>query len=581
MPWVEALADAHELRRCIRDLVVLSTLPTTWKNSDPPEIANSVATALVLMLGADFVHIAIPSQSNEPIVEVTHLGARVAHDSLGAIRGVLREVLPARAPEKTFSIADPFGAGDMCIAIAPIGFGSDAMLIAGSSQKGFPSEVQRVLVGISANETTIALQRWDAEVGKRRFFALIEQSSDLIGLCSLDGQVQYINPEGAKTVGLSSSNAAIGLKIFDFLAPGDQARAREEAWAVVLRTGRWLGELGFRHFRNGATLPFLVDWFRIDHPQTGQPMNMATVSRNLTSVKRSEADLRHLNETLEQRVSERTAELKRTNQRLVTEMFERDRADAQLQESRLELWHATRLSAAGHLAGALAHELNQPLTAIINSVRAARLLLGTGVEEKISKVPEILNEVAEQALRGGQIIRRLRDFVTRGETEMRSENVIAMIEEASALALADPGALGVEVQFRPDFRAVDVLANRIQIQQVLVNLIHNALEAMMGCERRIMRISTVLIENGLVEVSVSDTGAGLGEDLAPRLFAPFVSTKHKGMGLGLSISRSIIEAHGGKIRAESNPGGGTILRFTLATTAEGAIGDSQPDCPYH
>lgn len=170
MPWVEALSDAHELRRCIRDLVVLTTLPTTWKNADPPEIATSVATALVLMLGADFVHIAIPSQSNEPIVEVTQLGARLPHDSLSAIRGVLREVLPARASEETFSIADPFGAGDMCIAITPIG--SDAMLIAGSSQKGFPSEVQRVLVGISANEMTIALQRWDAEVGKRSFFRL-------------------------------------------------------------------------------------------------------------------------------------------------------------------------------------------------------------------------------------------------------------------------------------------------------------------------------------------------------------------------------------------------------------------------
>jgi two-component system sensor kinase FixL len=244
-----------------------------------------------------------------------------------------------------------------------------------------------------------------------------------------------------------------------------------------------------------------------------------------------------------------------------------------LQESQLELWHATRLSAAGHLAEALAHELNKPLTAISNSVKAARRLLVSGMEERAAKVPDILDEVAEQALRGGHIIRRLREFVTRGETDKRAENVVAMIEEASALALTGPNALGVDVQFCPGSRSVNVLANRIQVQQVLLNLIHNALEAMTGCERRVIRLGTILLGDGFIEISVADTGSGLAADIAPRLFEPFVSAKEKGMGLGLSISRSIVEAHGGRIRAAPNPGGGTIFRFTLAGSTEGATGD--------
>jgi C4-dicarboxylate-specific signal transduction histidine kinase len=302
-------------------------------------------------------------------------------------------------------------------------------------------------------------------------------------------------------------------------------------------------------------------------------MNMATVSRNLTSVKEAEIQLRHLNETLEQRVTGRTAELKHANARLRAEMVERERASAQLQEFRLELLHAARLSTTGHLAEALAHELNQPLTAIHNSVKAVRRLIVSGAEERTQTVLDILDEAAKQALRAGQIIRRLREFVTRGETDKRIEDVTAMIEEACALALTGPNLLGVDMQFSPVSGPTYVLANRTQIQQVLVNLIQNALEAIASCEHRAIHIGMSLLDHGLVEISVADTGSGLAADVVHRLFEPFVSTKQKGMGLGLSISRSIVEAHGGKIHAEPNPGGGTIFRFTIASSGEGASGD--------
>jgi C4-dicarboxylate-specific signal transduction histidine kinase len=319
----------------------------------------------------------------------------------------------------------------------------------------------------------------------------------------------------------------------------------------------------FPSFQDGEDIPVLVDWFRIDDPRTGQPMNLATVSRDLRVQKRSEAELRNLNDMLERRVSERTAELAETSNKLVSEIREREGANARLQVMQSELFHAARLSAAGQMAATLAHELNQPLTATANSVNAARRLLANG-REKIGTVREIMDEAAEQALRAGQIVRRLRDFVTRGKTEMQNEDVRTMIEEASGFALTGFGALGVQVHLGVDPNAPKAFANRIQVQQILVNLMRNALEAMAKSKRRELQVTTALLNEETVEIAVAATGPSIDKDVAEHLFEPFVSTKRDGMGLGLSICRSIVEAHGGKLRSERKPGGGAIFRFTLA-----------------
>src|SRR3984885_3348126 len=142
-----------------------------------------------------------------------------------------------------------------------------------------------------------------------------------------------------------------------------------------MQSGRWSGEVRLRHFGTEAAIPFLVDWFRIDDPRSGRPMDIATVSRDLTAQKRSEAELLNLADMLEHRVAERTAELAEANQRLVDEIAKRERSDARLQLLQLEFFHTARVNAAGHMAAALAHELNQPLTAVTNSVNAARRLI--------------------------------------------------------------------------------------------------------------------------------------------------------------------------------------------------------------
>jgi C4-dicarboxylate-specific signal transduction histidine kinase len=215
------------------------------------------------------------------------------------------------------------------------------------------------------------------------------------------------------------------------------------------------------------------------------------------------------------------------------------------------------------MAAALAHELNQPLTAATNFVNAARRDLARCDTQTIDAARQGMEDAVRQLLRAGQIIGRLRDFSSRGETERRVESVVTLVEEATAFALTGTGAHGVDVRFRFDPHAARVFADRIQIQQVLVNLIRNALEAMAASTRRELVLTTDLLEEGTIEIAVGDSGPGLAKKVVDHLFEPFVSTKRDGMGLGLSICRSIVESHGGRIRVSENSGGGLTFRFTL------------------
>ena len=249
--------------------------------------------------------------------------------------------------------------------------------------------------------------------------------------------------------------------------------------------------------------------------------------------------------------------------------FIRDLTDQQLTEDRLkelqsEVTHMSRFTALGEMASTLAHEINQPLTAISNYLKGSRRLLERMDGENVEMLRDAVSRAADQALRAGQIIRRLREFVARGESERRIESLPKLIEDASTLALVGAREHGISVTFRLDPDADLVLADRIQIQQVLVNLMRNAIDVMSegGAVRR-LDIATAGGPDDQVEVTVADTGSGLAPEVARQLFQPFVTTKRKGMGLGLSICRTIVEAHGGKIWVESPPAGGTIFHFTL------------------
>ena len=266
-------------------------------------------------------------------------------------------------------------------------------------------------------------------------------------------------------------------------------------------------------------------------------------------------------------------EAKVGDQRIFTgfihDVTERQQTDAQLKDLQAELAHVGRVSEMATLASSLAHELNQPLTAVTNYCQSIRRLAqgepGEGTQELIA---EAADEAASEALRAGEIVRRLRDFFAHGVTERHIEELPRLITEANALALVGSRELGVEVQVALDPGAELVLADRVQIQQVLINLIRNAIDAMLDAEERLLTISTSAAPDGFVTVSVEDTGSGISDAIAAQLFQPFVTSKNTGMGIGLSICRTIIESHGGRIWFEPAPERGTIFRFTLVRVEE-------------
>jgi len=245
----------------------------------------------------------------------------------------------------------------------------------------------------------------------------------------------------------------------------------------------------------------------------------------------------------------------------------RRHSEQQVQTLTAELVHTSRLSAMGQLSSSIAHELNQPLTAVMNYTEAARHAMDAGASPRAS---ELLGKAAVQAERAGQIMRRLRSLVEKGPAERTTESLSRVVEEASALASTGARLDGIEVVFDLARDLPPIEIDKIQIQQVVVNLVRNAVEVLRHAPQRRLIVRTAAATAGRQEVSVIDTGPGIAPEIAAQLFQPFVTTKKDGMGIGLSISRSIVEAHGGRLWAEANPGGGTILRFTVS---EGMTGD--------
>ena len=234
---------------------------------------------------------------------------------------------------------------------------------------------------------------------------------------------------------------------------------------------------------------------------------------------------------------------------VVRDIAARREADRRAREHQAELAYFSRLSTAGEMASALAHEMNQPLTAIVAYARGCLRLLRAPTPEP-NMLREGIDRIVEQGERAGEIINRLREFMRSGESQQTTVDVLEVIEAAAALAQVEATQNGVAITMRLEENLPSILVDRIQIEQVLLNLLRNATEALVAanCERREIIVEARRTGEDAIEIIVADSGPGIAADIEPRLFHPFVTTKDHGMGLGLSISRSIMEAHGGSLR---------------------------------
>lgn len=255
----------------------------------------------------------------------------------------------------------------------------------------------------------------------------------------------------------------------------------------------------------------------------------------------------------------------------IRDLTEREESAAMLGQARSELARLARLNELGEMASTLAHELNQPLSAIANYTQGCRRMLDQMEGEPARRMRGALEETAKQAIRAGDIIRHLREFVTRGDTDKAPEDIKHLVEEAGALALVGSRERGIKSVFEFGADSGMVVADRVQIQQVLINLMRNAMEAMRDSQRRDLIVRTKPVSAERMQIEVEDTGPGISDEIASQLFQPFVTTKPGGMGIGLSISKRIIESHGGELTVRRNKAGGATFTFTLPILTEASV----------
>ncbi|MBY6242176.1 MEDS domain-containing protein [Methylosinus sp. Sm6] len=351
-----------------------------------------------------------------------------------------------------------------------------------------------------------------------RLRATIESATD--GIITVDerGEVTLANPAAAAMFGYRLDEL-LGESVALLLGRGRGSRERNRTDYLAIVDRGYFGrrrELHWRH-RDGSAVPVecAISEIRVDHPSR----LFVICLHDLTERRQIEARVRQL--------------------------------------------HSDRLLAMGGMATTLAHELNQPLTATVAYLKAAKRILAKQGGPDSNEAEAALAKACEQVLRAGDIIRHTREFIARREPNKTCERLHALIESAWRLTAATAAHAGVIGALELDAGCDRIVGDAVQLKQVMVNLIRNAIEALQGADVRRLVISTAAIEGGMIRVDIADTGPGLSEAARARLFEPFKTSKAVGLGVGLALSRSIIEAHYGKIWAELSEGGGTALRFTL------------------
>jgi C4-dicarboxylate-specific signal transduction histidine kinase len=279
--------------------------------------------------------------------------------------------------------------------------------------------------------------------------------------------------------------------------------------------------------------------------------------------RRTEEAIRHARDELEMRVAERTIELKNANDALVQQMAEQKRTEETLEATRGELARAARITTIGELTASIAHEVNQPLAAVVANADACVAWLARERPD-LAEAQAAAERATQGATRASEVIARIRSLITKATPEKSRFQINQIIEETTALAEGQATANGVTIKLELSPNLPLVLCDSIQLQQVVLNLTVNGIEAMttIADRSRTLTFRSQYEGSSQILVAAQDSGIGLSKDVMDRLFEPFFTTRTKGMGMGLSISRSIIEAHGGRLWAESN-GSGALFQFTL------------------
>jgi PAS domain S-box-containing protein len=383
-------------------------------------------------------------------------------------------------------------------------------------------------------------ERKRAELERRRLASLVEQAADLMAIADLNGGTPiYLNKAGMKMVGFDNWEEARARRGIHYIFPEDRQFVNEVLWPTVLEKGSWSGEMRFRHFKTGDPIPVLYSAFRIDDPETGQPMNVGNVCSDITDRKRAEEKLRA--------------------------------SEKRLLDAQMELARVTRMTTLGELTASIAHEVNQPLAAVVTNAAASLRWLDRETPD-LDAVRRSVEWIVNDGNRASEVIRRVRALANKTEIEKAPLDLNDVVREVVALVQRE--LIRHQVSLRTELAPAlpMILGDRVQLQQVIINLVMNGIEAMQSVtdRSRELVIQSHQDETQQVLASVTDCGVGIAAEDADRLFHPFFTTKSGGMGMGLSICRSIMEAHGGRLWATANVPHGATFQFTLPVDADNA-----------
>nr|WP_245332694.1 AAA family ATPase [Bradyrhizobium erythrophlei] len=378
-----------------------------------------------------------------------------------------------------------------------------------------------------------------AEFERQLSSSLVEQATEFMAIADLEGGTPlYLNKAALKMVGLDGPEEARTRRGLHYMFPEDREFVTTVLWPSVLEKGAWSGEMRLRHFKTGDPIPVLYSAFRIDDPETGQPVGVGNVCSDISDSKRAEEKLRA------------------SEQRLL---------DAQM-----ELAHVTRVTTLGELTASIAHEVNQPLAGVIANAEACLRWLDRATPD-LDAVRRSVEWIIDDGNRASEVIRRTRALANKTEIEKVPLDINDLVREVIALVQREliSHRVSLRMELAPDLHMIT--GDRVQLQQVMINLVMNGIEAMQSVtdRPRELEIRSRLDETQVL-VSVTDCGVGIPAENADRLFNPFFTTKSSGMGMGLSICRSIMEAHGGRLWATANIPYGAAFQFTLPVNTDAA-----------
>ncbi len=382
---------------------------------------------------------------------------------------------------------------------------------------GAPQFVMNVAEDIS--------ERKRAEEETRKFASLVENSTDFIGIASLQGEALFVNSTGKTLVGLAGHEEVHETKISQYLAEQELARFENDMLPIVFRDGRWEGETYFRHFKTGATIPMWQHIFFITEEATGCRLALATICRDIT---------------------------------------ERKRSEEKLQDAQVQLAHMARVTTMGELAASIAHEVNQPLAAIVANGDACLRWLNR-LQPNLDEARTNARRMIKDANRAADVIGRIRGLVRKGPSQTSTLNINDLIEEVLTLTRHQLVKNGVALRTELASGLPLITGDSVRLQQVILNLVINGMEAISGRANgpRELLVKSQSEGEDQIVVGVQDSGIGIDPGQIDELFTPFFTTKPAGMGMGLSISRSIVEAHGGRLWAAPKTGLGATFQFSL------------------